>query len=70
MLVEKLIEKPKKKKYEVGFIPHYADQNTLSTKLILKNRKIKYINILDAPLNVLNQIADCEIIISSALHLD
>ena len=49
LLVEKLIEKPKKKKYEVGFIPHYIDQNTLSTKLILKNRKIKYINILDAP---------------------
>ena len=68
LLVERLIEKPKKKKYEVGFIPHYIDQNTLSAKLILKNKKIKYINILDTPLNVLNQIADCEIIISSALH--
>ena len=68
LLVEKLIQKPKKKKYEIGFIPHYIDQNTLSTKLILKDRKIKYINICDEPLTVLNQIAECETIISSALH--
>ena len=67
-MVDKLIHKSFIKKYEIGFIPHYIDQHLLESKLIRSNSKIKFINILDNPMDILYQISSCEAIISSALH--
>ena len=68
LLVDKLISNSFEKKYEIGFIPHYIDQNSFGSKCIYGNSKIKFINILDDPINILKQISSCETIISSALH--
>ena len=68
LLVDRLIHKSFVKKYEIGFIPHYIDQHLFESKLIRSNSKIKFINILDNPMDILYQISSCETIISSALH--
>jgi len=55
-------------KYKYGIIPHYIDKNHSIIKNISQN--ILYIDIDtgDMPLYLLNQILQCEIIISSSLH--
>ncbi len=61
--------KPKniEKKYKVGVIPHYIDQTTPRAKELLA-QGAKYINILGDIQGVINQICECEFIISSSLH--
>lgn len=55
------------KKYRVGVIPHYVDQeNTFIQKS--KGAGFKIINVLDTPYEVAKQINQCEIILSSSLH--
>jgi pyruvyltransferase len=56
-----------KKKYKLGFVPHYVDKNQ---KLIqkLKKQNIKIINIEENYKKVIKQILGCEKIISSSLH--
>ena len=59
-------EKPKKK-YKLGIIPHYVDmENPLLKKIKCKNTKV--IDITLDPVSVIKQIAECENIISSAMH--
>jgi len=57
-----LIEKPQNKKYKVGVVPHYIDQNIDIPQNALK------INVFDPIEKVLLEIASCESIISSSLH--
>jgi len=55
------------KKYKLGIIPHYVDaQSPLLKKIECKNTKI--IDITLDPVSVMKQIAECENIISSAMH--
>lgn len=55
------------KTYSVGIIPHYVDMESEHLKNInIANSKI--INIMDNPIKVLKEIAECEVILSSAMH--
>lgn len=70
LLVNKLIDVSKiEKKYKIGIIPHFIESNLK----IFQNLKNEFknsiiINLLDDPYMVLEQIANCELILSSALH--
>lgn len=68
LLVSKLYDTSKiKKKYKLGIIPHYVDRNNP----LLKKIKVKDSVILDicsAPSEFTKQLAECEAVISSAMH--
>lgn len=67
VLVEKDIEK--NKKYTVGIIPHFKEQDHPVFKEIAdKFSGSKIIDLKDEPHQVIRDIAQCEIIISSSLH--
>ncbi len=55
------------KKYKFGVIPHYVDQQTPRVKELV-SQGFKYINITDKVQDIINQICECEFIISSSLH--
>jgi glycosyltransferase involved in cell wall biosynthesis len=58
-----------KKKYSLGIIPHYVDKNDPLIKSINKRiRNSIVINVNEPPLKVINKIASCDVIISSAMH--
>ena len=55
------------KKYTLGIIPHYIDHNhILLDKINIENSTI--IDVLQDPIDTITQIAQCENIISSAMH--
>lgn len=70
LLVSKLLPKKNYEKfYNVGIIPHYTDANNSLIHELNKNlSNVKLINILDEPLKILREIAECEVILSSAMH--
>lgn len=56
-----------KKKYKLGIIPHYVDKdNPLLNKIKVKNSVV--LDIATEPTEFMKQIAECENIISSAMH--
>lgn len=66
-LVEKNIEK--EKKYRLGIIPHYKEQqHPVFEKFQNKFSDSKIIDVRDEPHKVLREIAQSELIISSSLH--
>lgn len=70
LLSSKLINKEKiEKKYRIGIVPHYVDKgNSQIYEFLRSNDDVIEIDILSSPLIFLNQIAQCETIISSAMH--
>jgi hypothetical protein len=70
LLASKLIPYSKiQKKFRLGIIPHYVDANNIKIKDITTSFSDAHvINILESPISVLNKIAQCETIISSAMH--
>lgn len=68
LLANRLIDTNKvKKKYKLGIIPHYVDKNNP----LLQNINVEKSIIIDVQkpvIEVLKQIAECENIISSAMH--
>lgn len=57
------------KKYAVGIIPHYKEQNhPLIIKLLEEYTNSTCINLCDKPKNVIKNIAECDVILSSSLH--
>ena len=67
LLASKLLDKLPNKEYEVGLILHYMDKNSS----FIKNIKIENYNFIDItknPIQVLNEIAKCKVILSSAMH--
>lgn len=56
-----------KKKYKVGVILHYIDTNNVY-KQNIKIKGAKFIDIQNDPMKILNEIAQCEFILSSAMH--
>lgn len=55
------------KKYKIGVIPHYVDQENQFIQKC-KDAGYRIINVLDTPYGVARQINECEIIFSSSLH--
>lgn len=70
LLASYLIDKNKiEKKYKLGIIPHYVDKDHSSLSKQLKNIKgSRIIDIQNDPYVILQEIAECEVIISSSLH--
>jgi len=58
------------KKYKIGIIPHYVDTESHSfIKFVENNKDIKVINLINPnALEVVDQILECDFILSSSLH--
>lgn len=58
-----------KKKYGIGIIPHYIDQDNPWLNKYKNDPKVNIINILDPTINnFVDEINKCDVIISSSLH--
>lgn len=70
LLASHLIGKRQLKKWKIGIIPHHSDvNNPLMRKLVsLRPEVIRLINPMRSTLWVINQIDQCEHILSSSLH--
>jgi len=69
LLPEVYPSKNKKIKYQLGIMPHYLDKNDTWLKKFSENSEIKIINIQNKePLDVVDDMLQCEKIISSSLH--
>ena len=56
------------KKYEIGLIPHFSQQNDAVMQKIQQRGNIHFIDIKRTPYEVIDDIASCECILSSSLH--
>lgn len=69
LLPEAYPAKGKKPKYKLGIIPHFLDKKAPGLKKFENNKDIKIIDIQNKqPLKVVDEMLDCEKIISSSLH--
>lgn len=69
LFMSDLIIRPVRKKNYIGIIPHYIDSKSpLLESLNKYNDNIIIIDILGDPLLILQKIASCEFILSSAMH--
>lgn len=69
LLISNLYEKPIVKKYKLGIIPHYVDfQNPIFAKIHEEIPNSIIINMKDDPFKIIEEISECESIISTALH--
>jgi len=56
------------KKYAVGLIPHIHDRNHPEILKIAENEGVRIINVFNHPMDVIEQIAQCDFIYSTSLH--
>jgi len=70
LLANKLIDYSKvEKKYDVGIIPHYADKGSACLDNIkLEKYNSKIIDVSGNAVETMKQIAQCKVILSSAMH--
>lgn len=68
LLVDMLLDSPVEKKFCVGIIPHFSQQEEPIFKEAKKSSGIHFIDIRRTPKQVAEEIASCECIISSSLH--
>lgn len=70
LLASKLIKEPRKsKKYKLGMIPHYVDKNNdIFQKINTNIANSVIIDVQADPIDVINQISECEVVISTAMH--
>lgn len=69
LLASYLIKEKIEKKYALGIIPHFREQDNRVFDQIRKlNRNSKIIDLKEDPIEVVKQIAQCEVVISSSLH--
>lgn len=58
-----------RKKYKIGVIPHYTDKKIVEQIHIFKTRDVKIIDIQQNNyLNFIEEVSQCEFVISSSLH--
>jgi hypothetical protein len=69
LLAPLLLKKAVAKQYKIGFVPHYVDKG-LSTvvEFIDKNKEVHFIDVHKPPIQVIEEIAACEFVISSSMH--
>lgn len=64
-----LFDKPFEKKYQVGVIAHMDEQHHPTFQRVLSfHKNSTFIDLRQDPMEVIKQIAECEIVISSSLH--
>ena len=69
LLIARLFNELPEKKYSVGIVPHFADENLPEIALLQKNIPGRVvISPLGNPLHCAKKIAECETVISSSLH--
>ncbi|ARN76527.1 hypothetical protein BST97_00085 [Nonlabens spongiae] len=70
LLCRELIDHAKiEKRFKLGIIPHYADKNIKAIKdLQIINKHSKIIDIQQEPYAFLQEIAQCDTIVSTAMH--
>lgn len=69
LLASYLLDEKPSKKYDVGIIAHYKEQNEPVFKELLDRfPNSTFIDVKDNPFNVTYKIAQCNLIISSSLH--
>lgn len=69
LLFSKLLDKIPEKKYAVGIVPHMVDfEHPQIKKLTEVLPKSLLIDVRQEPMQVLEQIASCDFIVSSAMH--
>lgn len=69
ILADRLIEKDIEKKYKVGIIPHFKEQDhPIFKELLEDNENSIIIDLKEDPIAVIRRISECEVIISSSLH--
>ena len=56
------------KKFRIGVVPHYVDQQHPAIIEFLKQPGVTFIDIFSETIDFLEQVAQCEIILSSSLH--
>lgn len=55
------------KKYRIGIIPHYVDED-FSILKALSRRDVRVINVRNSPEDFIRELLECEFILSSSLH--
>ena len=69
LLAEYLLKKRPEKKYEVGIIAHYKEQeHVVFQQLQEKFKNACFIDVRKEPEEVIKKIAECECVLSSSLH--
>ncbi len=69
LLISRLLKKTLPKKYMVGIVPHFVDKDNEHIHRICDEEKgVKLIDIQKPLLKVVQDISECEYILSSALH--
>lgn len=69
IFADQLLDKPPKKRYAIGIIPHYTEQqHELVLRLTEDLPHSTVIDVLKSPIDVIQHIAECELILSSSLH--
>ena len=70
LLIRKLNIKRQKKKYLIGFVPHYLDKSDHRLKKLYLNspKEIHLIDVQQNPIKTIREIDKCQYILSSSLH--
>lgn len=69
LLVRKLIKKDKKKKYDLGIVPHYLDEDDIRFKQLRdKYQNSKILSVRETPDEFVRQLMECRYVISTAMH--
>lgn len=70
LLVDNLIKKSPRKRFEIGLVPHYVDK--LDSRILRISERfkgqVKIIDVQREPISVLKDIERCDYILSSSLH--
>jgi hypothetical protein len=68
LLASYLLQKKPAKKYKLGIIPHYIDKDSIFIENFKANKDIVIIDPTNDCMNVVQDIAQCDYIVSSSLH--
>jgi hypothetical protein len=69
ILASKILKEQRKKRYDIGIIPHLCDLKDQRVEQMLEAYgNARFISVKEEPLNVIREIAECRCILSSSLH--
>ena len=68
LLVEMIMDAPAEKKYNIGLIPHFSQQEEFMSAAGPENTDLHFIDIRKSPKEVAEEISSCMYVASSSLH--